>query len=156
MHRRQALVARCLNVPERSQVPSEVKSKECLEKYSLLASLTISESWLNTLACLGLSVVNQCGISHLLGLGGPPKVAFGVAPPIGMLSMGSGEGCHLLGLGDCLGASVGGTVVVGCSSTGEVLCGKTSGGDGGVCPSKRWYEAARVLLSGGGLLYKMT
>ena len=31
---------------------------------------------------------------------------------------------------------------------------KASGGDGGVCPSKRWYEAVRALLSGGGLLYK--
>ena len=136
-------------------MPSEVKSKEYLEKYSLLASLTISESWLNASAQLGLSVVNQCGISHLLGLGGPPKVAFGVAPPIGMLSTGSGEGCLLLGLGDCLGTSVGGMVVVGCSSMGEVLCGETRGGIGGVCPSKRWYEAARVLLSSGGLLYKM-
>ena len=79
-------------------MPSEVKSKECLEKYSPLASLTISESWLNASAQLGLSVVNQCGISHLLGLGGPPEVAFGVAPPIGVLSMGSGKGCCLLGL----------------------------------------------------------
>ena len=91
-----------------------------------------------------------------LGAGGPPKVAFGVAPPIGMLSMGSGEGCHLLGLGDCLGTSVGETAVVGCSSMGEVLCGKMSGGDRGVCPSRMWYEADRVPLSDGGLLYKMT
>ena len=99
--------------------------------------------------------MNQCGISHLLGLGGPPEVAFGVTPPIGVLSMGSGEGCHLLGLGDCLGVGVGGMVAVGCSSMGEVFCGKASGGDGGVCPSKRWYEVAGVLLSSGGLLYKM-
>ena len=133
-----------------------MKLKECLEKYSLLASLTISESWLNASAWLGLSVVNQCGISCLLGLGSPHEVVFGVAPPIGVLSMGSGKGCHLLGLGDCLGASVGEMVAVGCSSMGEVLCGETSGGNGGVCPSKRWYEATRALLSGGGLLYKMT
>ena len=135
---------------------SEVKSKECFEKYSLLASLIISESRLNASAWLGLSVVNQCGISHLLGLGGPPQVAFGVAPPIGMLSTGSGEGCHLLGLGDCSGASEGETVAVSCSSTGEVLSGEISGGNGGVCLNKRWYKAARVLLSSGGLLYKMT
>ena len=136
-------------------MPSEVKSKEYLEKYSLLASFTILESRLNVLAQLGLSVVNQIGTSHLLGLRGPPEVAFGVAPPIGMLSMGSGKGCHLLDLGDCLGTGVGETVVVSCSSMGEVLCGEISGGNGGVCPGRRWYKAARVLLSGGGLLYKM-
>ena len=39
-----------------------------------------------------LSLGNQCGISHLLGMGGPPKVTSGVAPSIGMLSMGYGEG----------------------------------------------------------------
>ena len=114
----------------------------------------MSKSWLNVLAWLGLSVVNQCGISHLLGLEGPPEVAFGVAPPIGMLSMGSGEGCSLLGLGDCLGTGVSGMAAVGCSSMGEVLCGNTSGDDRGVCQSRMWYEAASVLLSGGGLLYK--
>ena len=129
---------------------SEVKSKECLEKYSYPASLTILESQLNTSAWLGLSVVSQCGISCLLGLGGPPEVAFGLALPIGMLSTGSGKGCHLLGLGDCLGTGVGEKVVVSCSSMGEVLCGEMSGGNRGICPSKMWYEAARVLLSGGG------
>ena len=131
-----------------------MKSWECLEKYSLLASFSILESQLNALAQLGLSVVNHCGVSCLLGLGGPPEVAFGVALPIGMLSMGSGKGCHLLGLGDCLGASVGETAVVSCSSMGEVLCGERSGGDGGACPSRMWNEAARVLLSDGGLLNK--
>ena len=60
------------------------------------------------------------------------------------------------GLRDYLGTGVGETVAVGCYSMGEVLCGETSGGNGGVCPSKRWYEVARALLSGGGLLYKMT
>ena len=94
------------------------------------------ESRLNALAWLGLSVLKQGGISHLLGLGGPPKVAFGVALPIGMLSMGSGKGCHLLGLGDCLGTGVGERAVVGCSSRGEVLCGEMSGGNRGVCPSR--------------------
>ena len=137
-------------------MPSKLKSKECLEKYSLPASLTISESWLHASARLGLSVVNQCGISCLLELDGPPEVAFGVALPIGMLSMGSGKGCHLLGLGDCLGISVGGMVVVSCSPVGEVFCGEASRGTGGACLSKRWYKVVRALLSGGGLLYKMT
>ena len=147
-------MARHLNIPERSRVLSQMKSWECLEKYSLLASFTILESWLNALAWLGLSVLKNCGVSCLLGLSGP-EVAFGVAPPIGMLSMGSGKGCHLLGLGDCLGAGVGKRAVVGCSSMGEVLCGEMSGGDRGACPSRMWYEVARALLSNGGLLYKV-
>ena len=96
----------------------------------------MSESQLNASAQLGLSVLNQGGVSHLLGLEGPPGVAFGVVPPIGMLSTGSGEGCHILGLGDCLGAGVGEAAVVGCSSMGEVFCGRMSGGDGGVCPNR--------------------
>ena len=91
-----------------------------------------------------------------LGAGGPPKVAFGVVPPIGMLSTGSGKGCHLLGLGDCLGTSVGEMAAVGCSSMGEVLCIRMSGGDRGVCPSRIWHEAARAPLSNGWLLYKTT
>ena len=52
--------------------------------------------------------------------------------------MGSGEGCHLLGLGDCLGTGVGGTAEVGSSSTGEALSDRTNGGDGGVCSNKMW------------------
>ena len=71
-------------------------------------------------------------------LDGPPKVAFGVAPPIGVLFTGSGKGCCLLGLGDCLGISMGGTVAVGCSPMGEVFCGEASGGNEGACPCKRW------------------
>ena len=39
--------------------------------------------------------------------------------PIGILSTGSGEGCHLLGLRDCFGTGVGGAAEVGCSSTGK-------------------------------------
>ena len=73
-----------------------------------------------------------------------------------MLSMGSGEGSCLLGLGDCLGTSVGELAVVGCSSMGEVLCGNMSGGNGDVCLSRMWYEATSALLSDGALLYKMT
>ena len=116
----------------------------------------MSESWLHASAWLGLSVLNQGGISHLLGLGDPPEVAFGVVPPIGMLSMESGKGCHLLGLGDCLGTGVGETAVVGCSSMGEVLCGEMSGDNRDDCPSRMWYEAVRAPLSDGRLLYKMT
>ena len=89
------------------------------------------------LSMAGLSVLNQGGVSCLLGLGGPPRVAFGVVPPIGMLSTGSGKGCCLLGLGDHLGTGEGGVAAVGCSSMGEVFCGRTSGGNGGVSPNRR-------------------
>ena len=89
-------------------MPSKVKSKECLEKYSLLAfpyHIGVSAE------CLSMVRFECCeplwDLLPLGGLGGPPKVAFGVALPIGMLSMGSGKGCCLLGLGDCLGASGG-------------------------------------------------
>ena len=94
----------------------------------------MSESWLNALAWLSLSVLNQGGVSHLLGLGSPPRVAFEVVPPIGMLSTGSGKGCCLLGLGDCLDTGEGEAAEVGCSSMGEVFCGRMSGGNGGVLP----------------------
>ena len=98
----------------------------------------MSESQLNALAWLALSVLNQGGVSHLLGLGDPARVAFGVVLPIGMLSTGSGEGCNLLGLGDCLGTGVGEVAIGGCSSTGGVFCGGTGGGNRGVCPNRMW------------------
>ena len=72
------------------------------------------------------------------GAGGPPGVTFEVVPPKGMLSTGSGEGCHLLGLGDCLDTDVAGTAEAGCSSSGEAHCNRMNGGDGGVCPNKMW------------------
>ena len=62
----------------------------------------------------------------MLGAGGPSKVVLDMVPPKGMLSTGSGEGCHLLGLGDCLGTGVGGVAEAGCSSTGEVLCDRVN------------------------------
>ena len=135
---RSALVAIYLNISERLQVPSVVKWEEFFEKISLLGSLTRSESQLNTSAWLSLSALYQGGTSHLLELGGPTGVTFKVVLPRGILSTVSGEGCHLLGLGDCLGTGVGGEAEVSCSSTGEVLCSRVSGGNGGVCPSKMW------------------
>ena len=80
---RSALVAICLNISERLQVPSAVKLEECFEKNSLLASLTRSESWLNASAQLSLSALYQGGTSCLLELGGLPGVAFRVVPPRG-------------------------------------------------------------------------
>ena len=80
----------------------------------------------------GLSNLNQGGFSHFLGLGGPPSIAIGVALPMGMFPIGSGEGCHLFSLGDCLGVGV-----EGCSSAGGVLGGRMGGGNGDACPSRR-------------------
>ena len=98
---RSVLMAICLNTSERLWVPSVVKLEECFEKNSLLASLTRSESRLNASVQLGLSALYQRGTSHLLELGGLPRITFRVVPPRGILSIGSGEGCHLLGLGNC-------------------------------------------------------
>ena len=108
------------------------------EKNSLLASFTKSESQPNALAWLSLSALSHGGISCHLKLGGPPRFTFKVAPPKGMLSMGSAGGCCLLGLGDCLGTGVGEAAEAGCSSTGEAHCNGMNGGDGGVCPNKMW------------------
>ena len=131
---RSVLTAICLNISERSWVPSVVKLEECFKKNSLLASLTRSESWLNTLAWLGLSALYQGRTSCLLELGVFPESPLEWFCPEAY----SGEGYHLLGLGDCLGAGVGGVAEVSCSSTGEVLCGTASRGDRGVCPNKMW------------------
>ena len=72
-----------------------------------------------------------------MGLGGPPSVAVGVALPIGGFPIGSGKGCCLFGLGNCLGIGVGGAAVDGCSSTWGVLGGTMGGGNGGACPNRR-------------------
>ena len=91
-----------------------------------------------------------------LGAGGSSQSSLWSGSTIGILSIGSGKACHLLGLGDCLGTGVGEAAVVGCSSMGEVFCGGTSGGDRGVCPNRMWYEVARAPLSCGRLWYKTT
>ena len=64
-------------------------------------------------------------------------MAVRVALPIGMFPIGSGKGCCLFSLGDCLSVSVEGAAVDGCSSTGGVLGGGMGGGNGGACPSRR-------------------
>ena len=135
---RPALMAICLNISERLWVPSVLKLLECFEKNSLLAFFTMSESKPNASAWLGLSALHQGRISCCFELGGSPRVTFKVVLPKGMLSTGSGEGCHLLGLGDCLGTGVGGAAETGYSSTGEALHDRTNGGDGSVCPNRMW------------------
>ena len=69
---------------------------------------------------LGFSDLNQGGVSHFLGSGGPPIAATRVAPPSGMSPIGSGEGWCLFSLGDCLGISMGGAAEDVCSSMGGV------------------------------------
>ena len=69
-------------------------------------------SQLNASEQVCLSTLFQGGISHCLELGGPSKVALDVVLPRGMLSTEPGEGCHLLGLGDCSGAGTGGAAGV--------------------------------------------
>ena len=52
-------------------MPSVAQSQEWLEKKHNLASFMMLESWLKASAQLGLSEVNQMGVSHLLELDGP-------------------------------------------------------------------------------------
>ena len=63
-------------------------------------------------------------------------VALDVVPPRGMLSTGSGEGCHLLGLGDCLGTGTGGAAGADGCSTREAPCDKVNWWDMDACPNK--------------------
>ena len=65
--------------------------------------------------------------SCCLELGGPPTVALDVVPPRGMLSTGSGEVNHLLGLGECSGAGTGGTAEADGCLAGEAPCDKENG-----------------------------
>ena len=69
-------------------------------------------------------------------LGGPSEVALDMVLPRGMLSTGSGEGCHLLGLGDCAGTGAGGAAEADSCSAGESPCDKVNGWDVGACPIK--------------------
>ena len=102
-----------------------------------LASTTMSESLRKASTWLGFSDLNQGGFSCFLRWGGPSNVAAGVDPPRGVFPIGSGEGSHIFGLGDCLGVGIGGAAVDGCSSTEGVLRGRTRGEDGGACPNRR-------------------
>ena len=103
----------------------------------------MSESLRKTSAWLGFSDLNQGGVSHFLGLGGPLNIAAGVTLPMGMFPISSGKGCHLFSLEDCLGVGMGGTAVDGCSSAEGVLGGRMGGGDGGACPNKKVIQGSQ-------------
>ena len=135
---RLALFASSLKTSERSLVPLVTQLQEWLEKKHNLASLMMSESQLKTSAQLGLSEVNQMGVSLLLLLDGPSCMAFGEVSSIDVLLHGSGKGCHLFGHGDCLGTDLGEVATDGCSSVRGVLAGGADGGDGGDHPNKTW------------------
>ena len=66
-------------------------------------------------------------------LEGPSEDALDMVPPRGMSSTGSGEGWHLLGLGDCSGASAGGAAEADGCLVGEAPCDKVNGWDVGAC-----------------------
>ena len=102
-----ALSAICLKTSDRSHITSVVKLGECFLKYSFLASLTRLVSWMNASEWLCLSTLYQGETSCHLELGGPAEVALDVVLPRGMPSTGSGEGCCLLGLGECSGTGAG-------------------------------------------------
>ena len=87
-----------------------------------------------------MNALFQGGTSHLLDLlgGGFSGAVLGVVLLGSMLSTGSGEGCHLLGLGDCLGAGAGGAAGAGCPYAGVVLGDKKNEWDVGACPNKTW------------------
>ena len=55
-----------------------------------------------------------------------------------MLYHSSGEGCHLLGCRDHLGAGLGEVAMDVCSSAGDVLAGGANMDDKGNHPSKMW------------------
>ena len=111
-------------------------------------------SWLNASEQLCLSTLYQGGTSHCLELGGPSTVALDVVLHRGVLSTGSVEGSHLLGLGECSGTSTGGTDEADGCPIGEAPCDKENGWDEGACPISRWKEAASAPLNYPGLAFK--
>ena len=111
----------------------------------------MSESLRKVSAWLGFIDLNQGGVSHFLGQGGPTTTAARVALPRGVFPISSGKGCCLFHLGDCLGIGMGGAAEDVCSSMGGVLGGWMSEGDRGACPNRKWYDAASAPLFDCGL-----
>ena len=132
------LSASSLKTSERSLVPSWTQSQEWLEKKCNLASFMMLESQLKASARLGLSEVNQMGVSCLLELDGPSCVACGEVSSIHVLPHGSGKECYLFGCGDHLVTEQRQAAADGCSSDWGVLVGVADGGDAGDCPNKMW------------------
>ena len=102
------------------------------------------------LCAAGLQRGKPEGVSLLLELDGPSCEALEEVSPIGMSPHGSGEGCHLFGLGDHLGTGLGEVTADGCSSARSILVSEADGGNGGDCPNRMWQEAVRFSLRGCG------
>ena len=73
-----------------------------------------------------------------LNEGAPLEVALDMVPLGGETSAGSGEGCCLLGLGECSGAGEEGTPGAGTCSEGEAPWERPKGWDISACPSNMW------------------
>ena len=125
--RRLALLAIHLKTSDKSCLSFMVKLGECFLKYSFLAIHTRLVSQLNTSEWLCLSTLYQGGTSYCLEVGGPSPVALDVVLPRGVLSTGSGEGSHLLGLGECSGTGAGGTAEAGGCLVGDAPYDKENG-----------------------------
>ena len=111
-------------------------------------------SWLNASEWLHLSTLYQEGVSHHLELGGPSEVVLDIVPPRGMSSTGYGEGCHLLGLGECSDTREEGATGADSCLLGEAPGDKVNGWGMGTCPINKWYEATSMPLSSTGLACK--
>ena len=116
-----------LKTSVKSWVPSVVNLGECFLKYSFLVTLTRLVFQLNASEQLCLSTLYQGGTSHCVELGCPSTVALDMVLPRGMLSTGSGEGSHLLGMGECSGAGTGGAAEADGCLAGEAPCDKENG-----------------------------
>ena len=84
----------------KSQVFSLLKFGQWFLKYSSLVFLTRWESQPNASWQLLINILWRGIISHHFELGGPLGVALDVALLRGVMSIGSGEWCHCLGLGE--------------------------------------------------------
>ena len=114
---------------DRSWVFSVLKFGECLWKYSSFIFLTRLESQLNASRWLHVSTLCRGIISCHFELGGPSGVALDMVPLGGKTSTWSGEGCHCLGLGECLGTGGEGAMGVDTHSEEEAPCERLNGWD---------------------------
>ena len=82
------------------------------------------------------------------------KAVLHVVLPRSMLSTGSGEGCHLLGLGECSGTGEEGAAGADGCLIGEAPCDKVNGWHVCACPINIWQEVTCLPLSSAGLACK--
>ena len=117
---------------------SLLKFGQWLLKYSSLIFLTRLESQRYASWQLGVNALCRGVTSCCFELGGPSRVALDMVPLGGETSMGSGEGCHCLGLGECSGTEGELAMVADTCSEGEAPWERLKGWDVGACPSNTW------------------